>query len=192
MSRCVSLIKLDLSSNQLADIPLRFGAFPQLKILYLHDNQLAAVSILKTSLEYLSLFDNPIKDYRAGIIEANEKLMALDHHVVARSERALNGEPRAAAALKWPIVEISQALEHEEDYLNLLKAELFVVAQVSKRANFADCLNRYFLAFRDVAQYVKIRSSLTNQAFFRSENVQQATAHWRQYAQKKAKMRRLF
>jgi hypothetical protein len=117
--------------------------------------------------------------------------MALDHHVVARSERVIKAGPRAAAALKWPIVEISQALEHEEDYLNLLKAELFVVAQVSKRANFSDCLNRYLLVFRDASQYVKLRSSLTNQAFFRSENVQQAATHWRQYAQKKAKLRRL-
>ncbi len=104
VSRCVSLIKLDLSSNQLAEVPLRFSAFPQLKILYLHDNQLAAVSIAKTSLEYLSLFDNPISDYRADIIEANDRLMALDHHVIARSERVLKGGPRAAAALKWPIV----------------------------------------------------------------------------------------
>lgn len=76
--------------------------------------------------------------------------------------------------------------------MNLLKAELFVVAQVSKRANLSDTLNRYLLAFRDASQFVKIRSSITNQAFFRSEHVQQAATHWRQYAQKKAKLRRLF
>ena len=35
--------------------------------------------------------------------------------------------------LKWPIVEITNHLEHEEDYLNLLKAEIFVINNVYKR-----------------------------------------------------------
>jgi hypothetical protein len=149
VNKCVSLIKLDLSSNQLTEVPLKFAAFPQLKILYLHDNQLTAISITRTNLEYVSLFDNPVREYRGGLIEGNEKLMAIDHHVISKAERLFKTTPHPFAQLKWPIVEISQPLEHEEDYLNLLKAELFVVGQVYKRANFADTLNRYFLAFKD-------------------------------------------
>jgi Leucine-rich repeat (LRR) protein len=71
VNKCVSLIKLDLSSNQLTEIPLRFANFAHLKIVYLHDNQIATVSITKTNLEYISLFDNPIKDYRSSLIESN-------------------------------------------------------------------------------------------------------------------------
>jgi hypothetical protein len=174
VNKCVSLIKLDLSSNQLAEVPLRFGAFPQLKILYLHDNQITAVTIARTSLEYLSLFDNPLRDYRAALVDANDKLMAIDHHVIARSERLFRTSPHPFALLKWPIVEISQPLEHEEDYLNLLKAELFVVGQVYKRANHADTLNRYFLALRDAAHYHRLRHTTTNQAFFHRQLVHDA------------------
>lgn len=68
VNKCVSLIKLDLSSNQLADIPLKFINFPQMRILYLHDNQINSISISRTNLEYLSLFDNPINGYRTSLI----------------------------------------------------------------------------------------------------------------------------
>ena len=56
-----------------------------MKILYLHDNQITALTIAKTNLEYISLFDNPIRDYRSALVETNEKLMAIDHHVVTKS-----------------------------------------------------------------------------------------------------------
>lgn len=56
-----------------------------MKILYLHDNQITALTVAKTNLEYISLFDNPIRDYRSALVEANEKLMAIDHHVVTKS-----------------------------------------------------------------------------------------------------------
>ena len=109
----MSLIKLDLSSNQLTDVPLRFAAFPQLKILYLHENQLTSAAITKTNLEYVSLFDNPVKEYRGGLIDGNDKLMAIDHHVISKTERLFKTSPHPFAQLKWPIVEISQPLEHE-------------------------------------------------------------------------------
>ena len=43
ISKCTGLIKLDLSSNFLGEISLRFSIFPNLKVLYLHDNQLTQV-----------------------------------------------------------------------------------------------------------------------------------------------------
>ena len=116
---------------------------------------------------------------------------AIDHHVIARSERLFRTSPHPFALLKWPIVEISQALEHEEDYLNLLKAELFVVGQVYKRANFADTLNRYFLALRDAAHYQRLRHTTTNEAFFHRQLVRDAASHWLRFTEKKRKLRRL-
>ena len=50
VSRCLSLIKLDLSNNQLPEIPLHFNTFPLLRILYLHNNQLTAINISHTKL----------------------------------------------------------------------------------------------------------------------------------------------
>lgn len=50
VNKCISLIKLDLSSNQLIEIPLKFNNFNQMKILYLHDNQITSISIIKTNL----------------------------------------------------------------------------------------------------------------------------------------------
>lgn len=104
VNKCISLIKLDLSSNQLAEVPLKFNNFPQMKIVYLHENQINTISITRTNLEYISLFDNPIKDYRAALIDSNEKLMAIDHHVIAKSERLFHTTPHPFSLLKWPIV----------------------------------------------------------------------------------------
>lgn len=50
VNKCVSLIKLDLSSNQLKEIPLHFSNFHQMRILYLHDNQLSTCTIANTNL----------------------------------------------------------------------------------------------------------------------------------------------
>ena len=50
VNKCTSLIKLDLSSNNLLELPLRFNQFPLLRILYLHDNQLTHCDIARTNL----------------------------------------------------------------------------------------------------------------------------------------------
>lgn len=191
VNKCTSLIKLDLSSNQLADLPLRFASFPHLRILYLHDNQLAACPIAKTNLDYVSLFDNPLKDYRRALIDQNEKLLAVDLHVVTRQERVLQEGPKTHTLLKWPIVEISQSLEQEEDYLNLLKAELFVITQVHKRANYTDSIANYLAAFTVALQYHKAKHTVTNLTFFRIEEARKAATHWVEFTAKKAKLRRI-
>jgi Leucine-rich repeat (LRR) protein len=178
VNKCTSLIKLDLSSNQLAELPLRFGSFPHLRILYLHDNQLTACPIAKTNLDYVSIFDNPLKDYRRSLIDQNEKLLAIDLHVVTRQERLLQDGPRTHTLLKWPIVEISQSLEQEEDYLNLLKAELFVITQVHKRANYIDFISSYLASFSVTLHFHKIKHTVTNLTFLRIEEARKAATHW--------------
>ncbi len=50
VNKCTSLIKLDLSCNQLISLPLRFANFPALRILYLHDNQLTECQVSNTQL----------------------------------------------------------------------------------------------------------------------------------------------
>jgi hypothetical protein len=95
----------------LAEIPLKFATFVQLKVLYLHDNQILNIDINKTQVEYVSLFDNPIKDYRAALIESNDKLIGIDHNIVANNERIHRYTvlPKYSV-IKWPIVELSSNL----------------------------------------------------------------------------------
>ena len=50
ISKCTGLIKLDLSANFLPEIPLKFHIFHNMKILYLHDNQLTSTDIKKTNI----------------------------------------------------------------------------------------------------------------------------------------------
>lgn len=82
MAKCTNLIKLDLSSNMLSDIPMSFSHFVQLKILYLHDNNIFSVTVSNPTVEYITLFNNPFKDYRKEVVKANKNLLALDYHIV--------------------------------------------------------------------------------------------------------------
>lgn len=93
--------------------------------------------------------------------------MAIDYHVITKAERLFKSPPLPHSLLKWPIVEISQSLEHEEDYLNLLKAELFVINEVYKRATFTTILNGYLLAFAQNIKYNHLKYALVNQSFFK-------------------------
>lgn len=105
-----------------------------MKILYLHDNQLNNVDIKNAQLEYVSLFKNPITGYRRALIENNSSLLGIDYNIVTSKEKyGDNGKLPVYSEIKWPIVEISSNLEHEDDYLNLLKAEIFVIGNVYKR-----------------------------------------------------------
>lgn len=73
----------------LSDISISFSHFIQLKILYLHDNNIFSINISNSTVEYITLFNNPIKDYRREVIQQNEKLLALDYHIVTKKERLL-------------------------------------------------------------------------------------------------------
>ena len=64
VAKCLNLIKLDLSSNMLSDIPISFANFVQLKILYLHDNNIFSLTVSNPTVEYITLFKNPFKAYR--------------------------------------------------------------------------------------------------------------------------------
>ena len=75
------------------------------------------------------------KHYRPSLIENNEKIIGIDYNIVTNYEKfhPEKSELPMYSELKWPIVEITNHLEHEEDYLNLFKAEIFVINNVYKR-----------------------------------------------------------
>lgn len=50
-----------------------------------------------------------------------------------KDERLLPGYTE----IKWPIVELEKGLENEVDYLNLLKAEVFVLNNVHMRSVYS-------------------------------------------------------
>jgi hypothetical protein len=162
-----------------------------MRILYLHDNQLIECPLARTNLEYLTLFDNPLADYRRALLPNNPRLLALDCHVVTPHERATQAAPRPHTQLKWPIVEISQELEQEEDYLNLLKAELFVVGQVHKQASFTDRINDALRTLRQCCLFHRLRLTSASQALVGAESARKAAQHWVHYTAQRQKLRRL-
>ena len=75
-----------------------------MRILYLHDNQLVECNIAKTNLEYISLFENPIANYRTNLIVNNPKLIAIDCNIITPQEKHTLKPPLPHSELKWPIV----------------------------------------------------------------------------------------
>jgi Leucine-rich repeat (LRR) protein len=93
VAKCTNLIKLDLSSNMLSDIPITFSHFVQLKILYLHDNNIFSLSVANPTVEYITLFNNPFKGYRKDLLKTNKNLLALDYNIVTPSEKITLKDP---------------------------------------------------------------------------------------------------
>jgi hypothetical protein len=117
--------------------------------------------------------------------------MAIDYHVITKTERLFKTSPQSHSLLKWPIVEISQSLEHEEDYLNLLKAELFVINEVYKRATFTTVLNGYLLALSQNIQYDHLKHAIVNQNFFKVEKTKKMAVKWGEYVERRQKLKRI-
>lgn len=90
-----ALCWLDVSCNRLTDISSNIVSFPNLRILYMHYNELASLCAVKrlvqlTGLRSLTLNNNPVAavhGYRATIIFLLPQLNSLDFVVVTSVER---------------------------------------------------------------------------------------------------------
>ncbi|CAH2311037.1 leucine-rich repeat and IQ domain-containing 3 [Pelobates cultripes] len=93
---CSHLIKLDLSGNQIQKLPDRafWSELKELKLMYLHDNQIGDVSNIESlsscpNLAALTLYDTPLslrKSYRHIVVNSIWSLKALDNYVVSDEE----------------------------------------------------------------------------------------------------------
>ncbi|XP_063283294.1 leucine-rich repeat and IQ domain-containing protein 3 [Pelobates fuscus] len=93
---CSHLIKLDLSGNQIQKLPDRafWNELKELKLMYLHDNQIGDVSNIESlsscpNLTALTLYDTPLslrKSYRHIVVNSIWSLKALDNYVVSDEE----------------------------------------------------------------------------------------------------------
>ena len=179
----------------LSELPLKISVFPHLKILYLHDNQLSSVEIKKTTLEYISLFNNMFKEnsYRKQLIAQNHELKGIDFNVITQKE--LHGDVKSVKELplyseiKWPIVEISSSLEHEEDYLNLLKAEIFVINNVYKRTTNIECIERIFKGIGESLMYSQKDLTSIDAEDLAKPSVVKAAKKWLEYTRLRRKLR---
>lgn len=168
---------------------MKFAAFTQMKILYLHDNQLTQVDIRHTGLEYVSLFKNPLGGYRRGLIENNPGLLGIDYNIVTARER--HGDAASLpvySEIKWPIVEISSNLEHEDDYLNLLKAEIFVIGNVYKRTMKIETIERVLMGVVQAKRYRHKRAENSTELGF-LPSVIKAVSKWKEFTLLKRKLR---
>lgn len=53
--------------------------------------------------------------------------------------------------MKWPIVELESGLENEVDYLNLLKAEVFVLNNVHMRSSYSELIEKFVRSIGSLA-----------------------------------------
>ncbi|XP_020650339.3 leucine-rich repeat and IQ domain-containing protein 3 isoform X1 [Pogona vitticeps] len=93
---CVNLIKLDLHSNQLEELPgpMFWGNMADLKLLYLHDNGISALENVHSlsfcpNLTALTLFNTPLclkVAYRHIVVNSIFSLKALDYYVISDEE----------------------------------------------------------------------------------------------------------
>ncbi|CAD5121284.1 DgyrCDS9815 [Dimorphilus gyrociliatus] len=96
LQSCTKLIKLDVSSNLIKNIPgFHFWEnFTDLRILHLHDNPIGSIEHIKSlgaldSITILTLYDTPLslkRNYRHHVVNSLWSLKALDHHVISDEE----------------------------------------------------------------------------------------------------------
>jgi hypothetical protein len=92
-----NLFKLDLSNNNLKELPNRqtLSHLVSLRLLYLHENQISTWEEMSKltalpSILHITLFDNActnIHGYRLYMVNSIPTLIALDMHVITDEER---------------------------------------------------------------------------------------------------------
>lgn len=96
LASCRQLIKLDLHSNQLSDVPgiAFWSGMRSLKFLHLHDNPLGKYENLQNlatcpNLTALTMYDTPLslkRNYRHHVVNSIWTLKALDNYVISDEE----------------------------------------------------------------------------------------------------------
>lgn len=137
--KCHNLIKLDLSNNLLASVP-NLSKLSRLRILYLHQNQLAsAEGVFALQVHYLTLFLNPVSaqaNLRKQVVAHIKTLWALDFNAVTDEERHRDLKVvREKSRIPWPVVSGSD--------LTSLWDELRVVRRAYERCSSVITLQRW-------------------------------------------------
>lgn len=160
--QCKQLRKLDLSNNNLTEIPPpdSWKQLSNLQILYLHDNQIQSLRCVESleklqNLIYLTLYNNPVtfhEQYRPYVVNQITSLKALDHHIVADTE-ILDGANLDGVEIFLPLskgyqiplpfeygnkIPVSQAVNHEIRLINLFYS----------RSNPSTMIQRVWRAYR--------------------------------------------
>lgn len=96
LASCKQLIKLDLHSNQLSDLPgiTFWSTLRSLRFLFLHDNPIGQYENMQNlatcpNLTALTMFDTPLclkRNYRHHVVNSIWSLKALDHFVISDEE----------------------------------------------------------------------------------------------------------
>lgn len=97
----------------------------------------------------------------------------------------------AYTEVKWPIVELEKGLENEIDYLNLLKAEVFVLNNVYTRSHFSEVIERYITAVPILNKIDHYVADVKTERMKRDSLVKKCADKWRDYTMKCRKARQI-
>ncbi|EAS05063.2 hypothetical protein TTHERM_01299690 (macronuclear) [Tetrahymena thermophila SB210] len=204
INQCVNLMKLDISSNHLQLLPpnIDFSKFSNLRLLYLHNNNLSDMESLNQIFKckqvvYLTLFRNPLSELnsiRHYIINQMPSLKCLDFNYVLDEERSdiLIADDNQSARyyqlskLSWPVV-IYPNDENltEQQYLSILFKEISIITTQHRKCSFILTIQRFIRGFIVRRQVTKIINSIQ-----KKENaVIKYAAKWKQYIFKKRQLK---
>ncbi|KAL4429092.1 hypothetical protein ABPG74_022178 [Tetrahymena malaccensis] len=204
INQCVNLMKLDISSNHLQSLPpnVDFSKFANLRLLYLHNNNLSDMESLNQIFKckqvvYLTLFRNPLSELnsiRHYIINQMPSLKCLDFNYVLDEERSdiLIADDNQSARyyqlskLSWPVV-IYPNDENltEQQYLSILYKEISLITTQHRKCSFILTIQRFIRGFIVRRQVTKIINTIQ-----KKENaVIKYAAKWKQYIFKKRQLK---
>lgn len=93
--------------------------------------------------------------------------------------------------VKWPIVELEKGLENEIDYLNLLKAEVFVLNNVYTRSHYSETIEKYITAVPVLKRIDSYVADVKTERMRKDTVIKRCADKWRDYTIKCRKAREI-
>ncbi|CAK60253.1 unnamed protein product (macronuclear) [Paramecium tetraurelia] len=194
--KCTNLLKLDLSNCNLTLIP-NLKKLTNLRILYLHQNQISTLSVEPilgcNHLNYLTLFLNPVSAHcslRRQVISYMKSLWAFDFNAITDEEKhkELKLKPSTEKSrLPWPVISIPKEQKDQSQIVMLVWQELDVIRKIWQKCSVILTIQRYIKSFITRRKFKNIvLKQMKIQAF-----IKQAVKHWITFTKNKKDLNQL-
>ncbi|CAD8202293.1 unnamed protein product [Paramecium pentaurelia] len=194
--KCTNLLKLDLSNCNLTLIP-NLKKLTNLRILYLHQNQITSLSVEPilgcNHLNYLTLFLNPVSaqcSLRRQVISYMKSLWAFDFNVITDEEKYKELKLKQSiekSRLPWPIISTPKELKDQSQIVILVWQELDVIRKIWQKCSVIITIQRYIKSFITRRKFKNIViKQMKIQAF-----IKQAVKHWITFTKNKKDLNQL-
>ncbi|CAD8196593.1 unnamed protein product [Paramecium pentaurelia] len=196
VQKCTNLLKLDLSNCNLTFIP-NLKKLTNLRILYLHQNQISQLSVEPitgcNSLNYLTLFLNPVSaqcSLRRQVISYMKSLWALDFNAITDEEKYKElrlKQSTEKSRLPWPIISTPKELKDQQKIVLLVWQELEVIRKIWQRCSAILTIQSFIKSYLIRRNFKKIvQKQMKIQAF-----VKQTVKHWIKFTKNKKDLNQL-